>query len=108
MIAVEQYRTKYIFLAPDDYDLSYADLVAAPGTNINLDGTGISATFTAVGAGSLGVARVKLGPGQSGAHVITGDKPFGIQVIGYGRQTSYQYPGGLDLHAIAAPPPPVK
>lgn len=108
MIAVEQYRTKYIFLAPTDYETNYVDIVAPSGTSISLDGTAISAPFTAVSGGQLGVARVKLGPGQAGAHVITGDKPFGIQVLGYGRQTSYQYPGGLDLHAIAPPPPPPK
>src|SRR5260370_15921829 len=30
MTAVEQYRVKYVFLAPDDYDVSFAD-VQAPG-----------------------------------------------------------------------------
>jgi hypothetical protein len=52
------------------------------------------------------VWREKLGPGVSGAHVLTATKPVGIQVMGYGSYTSYQYPGGLDLAAIA--PPPVK
>ena len=27
-------------------------------------------------------------------------------VIGYGNYTSYQYPAGLDLEQISAPPPP--
>ena len=45
-------------------------------------------------------------PGQQGAHQLTSDKPVGIQVMGYGQYTSYQYPGGSDLIAIA--PPPVK
>jgi hypothetical protein len=108
MIAVEQYRTKYIFLAPADYDKSYVDVVAPAATSLTLDGTGVSASFTPVGVNGLAVARIKLGAGQNGAHVMTSDKPFGLQVIGYGRQTSYQYPGGLDLHAIAPPPPPVK
>jgi hypothetical protein len=107
IIAVEQYRTKYIFLAPADYDLNYVDVVAAANTSLTLDGIGASAN-TPVGVNGLAVGRIKLGPGQNGAHVMTGDKPFGLQVIGYGRQTSYQYPGGLDLHAIAPPPPPVK
>jgi IgGFc binding protein len=108
MIAVEQYRTKYIFLAPSDYDVSYVDVVAPTGTTLTLDGTGATATFNPVGVNGLGVARIKLGAGQNGAHSMTGSKPFGLQVIGYGKQTSYQYPGGLDLHAIAPPPPPVK
>ncbi len=108
MIAVEQFRTKYIFLAPADYDISYVDVVAPTGTNLTLDGTGASAAITPVGVNGLGVARIKLGAGQNGAHVMTGDKPFGIQVIGYGIATSYQYPGGLDLKGIAPPPPPVR
>ena len=108
MIAVEQYRNKYIFLAPADYDVSYVDVVAPTATQLTIDGTGAAATFTPVGVNGLAVARVKLGPGQNGAHVITSNQAFGIQVMGYGAQTSYQYPGGLDLHAIAPPPPPVK
>jgi hypothetical protein len=32
----------------------------------------------------------------------------GIQVVGYGSYTSYQYPGGLNLTLIAPPPPPIK
>jgi IgGFc binding protein len=108
MIAVEQYRIKYIFLAPADYDVSYIDVVGPPDTQLTLDGTGATATFTPVGVNGLAVARIKLGAGQSGAHVITGNKAFGLQVMGYGAQTSYEYPGGLDLHAIAPPPPPVK
>ncbi len=108
MIAVEQFRTKYIFLAPADYDASYIDVVAPADTQLTLDGTGATAKFTAVGVNGLAVARIKLGAGQSGAHVITGSKAFGLQVIGYGAQTSYQYPGGLDLKGIAPPPPPVR
>ena len=48
--------------------------------------------------------RIKLGPGQAGAHVLTASQPVGIQVMGYGSYTSYQYPGGLDLAQIAPPP----
>jgi len=108
MVAVEQYRTKYVFLAPDDYDTSFVDVVAPSGSTLTLDGPPLSTPLTPVGTGGFGVARVKLGAGKEGAHVMTGSKPFGIQIIGYGRQTSYQYPGGLDLRAIAPPPPPPK
>ena len=31
--------------------------------------------------------------------------PVGLQVMGYGFATSYQYPGGLNLKGITAPPP---
>jgi hypothetical protein len=100
---VEQYRSDYIFLAPTDYDMSFADLVVSPGTTLTLDGAAVTAPQTAVG--SLAVVRITLPVGgSSGTHVMSGSQPFGIQVIGYGQYTSYQYPGGLDLQVIAPVP----
>jgi hypothetical protein len=32
--------------------------------------------------------------------VITSSQPFGISVYGHGQDTSYWYPGGLDLDVI--------
>ena len=32
--------------------------------------------------------------------VFEGDQPFGIVVYGYGRYTSYMYPGGLNLNKL--------
>ncbi len=104
-VTTQQFRTRYIFLAPTDYTESYADVVAPPGTNLNLDGSGVSAPTTVVNS-SYSVTRIPLGPGNDGAHILTGTMPFGVQVIGYGNYTSYQYPAGLDLAQIAPPPPP--
>ncbi|HEY8042375.1 MAG TPA: IgGFc-binding protein [Polyangiaceae bacterium] len=105
MVATEQYRGKYVFLAPDDYDTSYADIVAQAGTGMTLDGAAVAATGTPVGSSGYSVYRVKLGPGTGGAHVLSAAQPVGIQVMGYGAYTSYQYPGGLDLQHISQPPP---
>jgi hypothetical protein len=107
MTAVEQYRTKYVFLAPDDYDVSYADVILPSGANVAIDGAPLSAPVTPISSG-FGIARVQLGPGVQGAHLLTSDKPVGLQVMGYGSYTSYQYPGGLNLTLIAPPPPPVQ
>jgi hypothetical protein len=104
-VAVEQYRTAYIFLAPADYDLSYVDIVGPSGVTVQVDGSNVGG-FTAIGSSGYGVARFKLGAGNAGAHTLTSSDPVGIQVVGYGQYTSYQYPGGSDLTAIA--PPPVK
>jgi hypothetical protein len=104
MVAVEQYRTKYVFLAPEDYDYNYADIAAPSGASLTLDGGPVSASGTALGATGYSIYRVPLGVGQGGAHVLTSSKPVGLQVLGYGLYTSYQYPGGLDLQQIAAPP----
>jgi hypothetical protein len=102
--AVQQYRTRYVFLSPDDYDTSFVDVVAPHGTTVSIDGASPSVTPTAVGASGFDVLRVKLGAGNQGAHTLTASAPVGIQVMGYGSFTSYQYPGGSDLLAIAPTP----
>jgi len=103
--AVEQYRTKYIFLAPDDYDTSYVDVVQPLGAKLTLDGVEVNPAVQPISSG-YGAARLPLGPGKNGAHVLLSTEPVGIQVMGYGSYTSYQYPGGLNLTTIAPPPPP--
>jgi hypothetical protein len=106
--AVEQYRSKYVFLAPSDYTVSYVGIVAKAGTTMTLDGQTLAPVPRAVGTSGYAAYRVKLGPGQDGAHVLTATQPVGIQVVGYGSFTSYMYPGGLDLVHIAPPPPPIQ
>jgi hypothetical protein len=103
--AVQQYRTKYVFLAPTDYEQNWAIVVAPMDAVISIDGATQSATFTPV-ANGYGVARIPLANGGGGAHVLTTSKPAGLQVTGYGSYTSYTYPGGSDLTLIAPPPPP--
>lgn len=106
--SVEQFREKYLFLAPTDYDQSYADIVGESDAAPIIDGTPVSATFAPIGSGPYGVWRVTLGAGpkSDGAHTLTSTKPVGLQVVGYGQYTSYQYPGGLNLNQITASPPP--
>jgi len=104
MTAVEQYRTKYVFLAPNDYDMSYVDVIGQISTKITVDGTPMVALPKPLSS-NYGVWRVPLGPGKNGAHVLTSTEPVGLQVMGYGTYTSYQYPGGLNLSTIAPPPP---
>jgi len=102
--AIEQFRVKYVFLAPDDYTVSYVDIVGKPSASILLDGQTVTAAPQAIGTSGYSVYRQKLGPGQAGAHVLTSSLPVGIQVVGYGAYTSYMYPGGLNLDLIAPPP----
>lgn len=106
LVPVEQYRTNYLFLAPDDYTTSYLDIVGAADTKVTLDGAPLSVPFKQIGGSSEAIARVKLGAGNGGSHKLESDKPVGIQVMGYGDNTSYQYPGGCNLGQIA--PPPIK
>ncbi|MEO9234159.1 MAG: IgGFc-binding protein [Polyangiaceae bacterium] len=108
LASVEQYRLKYLFLAPTDYDQSYADIVGTSDAAPVLDGAPVTATFSTIGSGPYGVWRVTLngGPKSDGAHTLTSSSPVGLQVVGYGDYTSYQYPGGLNLNQIAPSPPP--
>ena len=100
--AVEQFRDKYIFLAPDDYDVNFVDVIQPMEAQVTVDGAA-GPTPTPISS-NYGIARIPLGPGNGGAHVLTANAGVGIQVMGYGAYTSYQYPGGLNLLAIAPPP----
>ncbi len=104
--SVEQFRTKYLFLAPDDYDVAFVDIVGEQDAAPKVDGTLVPASAYTVIANGLGVFRVRLGAGKAGAHTLESAKPVGIQVVGYGANTSYQYPGGLNLKLISIPPVP--
>jgi hypothetical protein len=103
MVATEEYLESYIFLAPIDYDQSFVDVVGPPGTTITLDGRAVTG-FPSEIDNAWSVTRVELLTGGGGAHVLTATKPVGVQVVGYGSYTSYQYPAGLDLTEISAPP----
>jgi hypothetical protein len=95
-----------VFIAPTDYEVSYIDVVLPLDANVILDGSANPIAPVPIGSSSYGVSRIKLG--GTSVHVIFADKPFGIQVAGYARYTSYHYPGGLALQAIAPPLPPVQ
>ena len=103
-VTVEQYRKSYVFLAPNDYKTSFVDIIAPPGATITLDGQSVGAQLSAIGGTSFIGGHVSLGAGKDGVHVLDSSDPIGIQVIGYGDNTSYQYPGGLNLSAISAIP----
>jgi len=103
MVATQQYLASYLFLAPTDYDESYVDVAGPPGTTLVLDGQPVPNRPTAVNA-SWSVTRVQLFASAGGSHVLVASNPVGVQVVGYGAYTSYQYPAGLDLSEISAPP----
>ena len=103
--AALQFRTRYVFLAPTDYDVSYAVVSGASDAAPVLDGVPL-ADYREVSSG-YGVWRPTLDR-ATGAHTLTSARPVGLQVMGYGAYTSYTYPGGLSVVAISPPPSPVK
>ncbi len=102
--SVEQYRTKYVFLAPNDYVKNFVDVVAPDGTEVYLDGHQAAWTSYASIADGYSVYRAMLSSGGDGTHTIASSAPVGVQVLGYGEYTSYQYPAGLNLKRISPAP----
>lgn len=101
--STDQFRKNYLFLTPDDYDVSYAVVVGPADAAPVVDGEPLAGYEEL--ADGLGVWRVTLGPGKGGAHELISTRPVGLQAMGYGAFTSYQYPGGLNVKLIAPPPP---
>jgi hypothetical protein len=101
--SVEQFRDNYVFLAPSNYDVSFADVVMPLNAQVTLDGQPVTVRPTPIG-GAFGVARLPLDRARN-AHTIRSSAPVGVQVMGYGHATSYHYPAGLNLMGIAPPPP---
>jgi hypothetical protein len=103
-VAVEQYRQKYVFLAPADYKTNFVDIISGADTKLTLDGNDVSGSLQPITGTAFFVGRVQLQPINGGVHTLTATRPVGIQVLGYGDYTSFQYPGGLNLAKIAEPP----
>jgi hypothetical protein len=100
-----QFRPSYIFVAPLTYDANFVNVIAPKGTAVSVDGKAIaSSEFAGIGGSDFAVARHQLDGGE--IHKVTASASVGIVVYGYGKDTSYMYPGGLDLKRIT--PPPIK
>lgn len=93
-----QFRTSYTFLAPASYSFSFVNIVLPMGETVTLDGQPVTSPApTPIGSSGFGVIRKAI---AGTPHTMTGSKPFGIVVYGYGSYTSYMYPGGLNLSVL--------
>jgi IgGFc binding protein len=100
-VPVAQYRRDYQFVAPVSYATNYVNITAATGAAIMLDGQPVPLTaFSVIGTSGFSVARIALPRVADATHRASSDQPFGNSVYGYGSDTSYWYPGGLDLLTI--------
>ena len=94
-VPFEQYRTDYVFLAPNKYELDYVTVTAPTGAEVTFDGELLDpADFEPIGTGQFSAARFLI---DDGAHSISSNEKIGIIVYGYDQYVSYGYPGGLDL-----------
>jgi len=105
MVTPQQFRQSYTFLAPADYEKNFADILVPTGATAMLDGVAIGAP-QAIGTSGWGIVRAPLDAAGGGVHKLTTTDPkgLGLQVMGFGHATSYEYPGGLNLKLISQPP----
>jgi hypothetical protein len=124
-VPVEQFRTEYVFLAPDKYAFDAINLVVPAGVPVFLDGTEVRDEGLQFAPAKEILKQVKdagvkgpteLGPrwGQralvgtgayevwrlvvaDGVHVAQCVEPFGVIAYGYDQYVSYGYPAGLNL-----------
>jgi hypothetical protein len=94
-----------VFLAPSDYDMNLIDVVAPSGTTMSFDGHAVNWGDETPIADGYNVWRLDLAGYNGSAHTLEASTGVGVQVLGYGLFTSYQYPAGLNLKRIAGPPP---
>jgi hypothetical protein len=103
---VNQFRTEYVVPTPPKWSQHWVVITAETGAEVILDGAG---TFIC----SVAPAGMMDGKNyetrtcslQTGAHRLTGEKPFGIVVYGYGNAGSYAFVGGADVKRVYEPPP---
>ncbi|CAN5869207.1 hypothetical protein BH11MYX4_BH11MYX4_09320 [soil metagenome] len=104
-VTVEQYRLRYVFLAPNDYKTNFVDVIAPVGAKIDIDSNEVTSKLTPIAGTDFLIGRLELANAGDGTHVLEADRPVGIQVLGYGDYTTYMFPGGLNLGEIAPIPP---
>jgi len=97
---VEQFRSDYVFLTPDDYEHDYLNVVAPEGTSITFDGRDVTGLEPIGTLDGIPYAGTTVEIPSDGTHVVTASQPVGLVVYGYDRYVSYGYPAGLDLETI--------
>ena len=93
-VPVAQFRTEYVFLAPNKYAYDHVNIIAPVGAVVELDGQVLDAAQFEPISPEYHVARLQI---EDGVHQVTGDQPMGVIVYGYDQYVSYGYPAGLDL-----------
>ena len=103
LVPTSRFVKSYALALPPGFDEHRITIAASTGSEVRVNDEPIaSSQFTAVGASGLSVARLA-GLAGGKRYVLTGDSAFGVQVFGYGKLTSYMFPGGMDLRPGSAP-----
>lgn len=97
-VPVEQYRSDYILLVPQDYELDYLNIIAPEGASVWLDEQQVAQElFVPLEGSGYRIASLEI---PDGPHKLRGDQPFGLTAYGYDCHVSYAYPGGLNLESV--------
>lgn len=121
---VQQYRSDYIFLTPDQYAFDFVVITAEADARVLLDGEELGDRCTMDPADGLpldddedpervvyrcqlsfpiiepGTGDVSPGEQNDGVHTVASNREVGIVVYGFDRFVSYAYVGGLDLDVL--------
>lgn len=93
-----QFRTDYVFLAPDQYAFDFVSIAFRTGSIARLDNRPIedieNATRITIPGTPWSAARV---PISDGNHTLRCELDCTVMVHGYDQFVSYGYPGGLNL-----------
>lgn len=96
-VPVEQFRTHFVFLAPDKYARDYVNIIAPASATVFLDDLPVT-RWESVGDGSVWkILRREI---SDGVHFIEADEPVAVVVYGYDDYVSYGYPAGLNLDVV--------
>jgi hypothetical protein len=94
-VPTRQFRSDYVFLAPNKYAFDYVSVIAPAAAEVFFDQLPIPVAWEPVGDGATWkAARFAIG---DGVHFIESDLPVSVIVYGYDQYVSYGYPGGLNL-----------
>lgn len=97
-VPIEQWRKNYDFLTPETYTKSHVTVIGRAGMSYKIDGNDMMLGHNVlIGATDYAYEWIPL---PAGAHHISSDEPFGINVSGLAAFTSYLYPGGLNLFEL--------
>jgi hypothetical protein len=98
-VPTAQFRDSFVFHAPTSYETRFATVIGPMSADVLLDGAP-AAALSPIGASGLGYRRIQLAGEGSGNHRLASADRIGVAVYGYGRFTSFWYPGGLDLEPV--------
>lgn len=124
----EQFRSQYVFLAPDKYMFDCVNIIARPDVPVFLDGVELrqeDLTFRTIRELQAEMKELEyshpaefnkkfgdyrmIGTGDwavwrliiaDGVHTASSEEPFGVISYGYDQYVSYGYPAGLNLQDL--------